>query len=197
MEIPTYDVIIAYEENGVDRISLVLNPAVESNFVAFSKQNEHIMFSANEEKQMITGVLLRADYPILRIDADMGKYYIKFSPETIRLTAEKMLKEGNHNHINIEHIPDSDINGVELQEIFIKDTEKGIDPKGFEDISNGSLFATYKVNNSKVWEYIKKGTFKGFSIEGSYAFEVEEEVDTEYDEIMAMIDKLERIKNRK
>ena len=76
---------------------------------------------------------------------------------------------------------------------FIKDTNKGINPAGFDDISDGSLFATFKVRNPKVWEYIKNGTFKGFSIEGLFGFEqVDEETNDEklYDEILDILDKI-------
>ena len=58
-----------------------------------------------------------------------------------------------------------------MVEIFIKDVEKGINPSGFEDIENGSLFATYKVNNDIIWEKIKDGTFQGFSLEGIFDLE--------------------------
>lgn len=195
--LPLYEALIIDEGCGVNHISLVQNPAVESNFMAFSKEKQQVMFTANEEKQMITGVLMRCDYPIYRNDGQLGEYYIQFGADTIKLMAEKILKDNNQNAINIEHIPNSDIEGVDMIEMYIKNSANGISPKGFEDINDGSLFATYKVNNTAVWDYIKQGQFKGFSIEGSFAFDVvESKEDKEYDEIMSMIDKLEKIKNK-
>lgn len=191
--LPIYNIVID-EETGIDRISLVEMPAVESNFLAFAKEKKQVMFSANEEKQMITGVLMRADFPICRYDGHK-EYYIQFGKETIRKMAEKLFRDNHQNCINIEHIENSDVDGVYMQEMFIKDTEKGINPKGFEDISNGSLFATFKVHNPNIWELVKNGVFKGFSIEGSFVYQeqVKDEEKT-FNEIMEM---LEKIMNKK
>ena len=185
--LPIYNVIID-NETGIDRISLVEMPAVESNFLAFSQEKKQVMFSANEEKQMITGVVMRADFPIYRYD-EHGAYYIQFSKEAIRKMAEKLFRDNHQNCINIEHIENSDVEGVCMQEMFIKDAEKGISPKGFENISNGSLFATFKVHNPKIWELIKNGRFKGFSLEGMFVFEEVKEEET-FNEIMEMLDKI-------
>lgn len=187
--LPIYNIVID-EETGIDRISLVEMPAVESNFLAFAKEKKQVMFSANEEKQMITGVLTRADFPIYRYD-EHGAYYIQFSKETVRKMAEKLLSDNHQNKINIEHIENSDVEGVQMQEMFIKDVEKGINPTGFENISNGSLFATFKVHNPNIWELIKNGVFKGFSIEGMFVYEeqVKDEEKT-FNEIMEMLDKI-------
>lgn len=186
--LPIYNVIID-NETGIDRISLVEMPAVESNFLAFSQEKKQVMFSANEEQQMITGVIMRADFPIYRYDMQHGEYYIQFSKETIRQMAEKLLSDNNQNSVNIEHIENSDVEGVCMQEMFIKDIEKGINPTGFEEISNGSLFATFKVHNPLIWERIKCGDFKGFSLEGMFVFEEVKEEET-FNEIMEMLDKI-------
>lgn len=188
--LPIYNVIID-NETGIDRISLVEMPAVESNFLAFSQEKKQVMFSANEEKQMITGVVMRADFPIYRYDMQHGEYYVQFSKETIRQMAEKLLSDNNQNRVNIEHIENSDVEGVCMQEMFIKDIEKGINPTGFEEISNGSLFATFKVHNPHIWERIKCGDFKGFSLEGMFVFEeVKDEEEQVFNEIMEMLDKI-------
>lgn len=189
--IPLYNIVIDDAETGIDRISLVEMPAVESNFLAFAKNKKQVMFSANEEQQMITGVLARADYPIYRNDDQLGEYYIQFGKETIKLMAEKVLFDGHQNWVNIEHIENSDVDGVYMLEMFIKDTNKGINPTGFDDISDGSLFATFKVRNAKIWELIKDGTFKGFSIEGLFGFEEAKSEDEKiYDEILEMLDRI-------
>jgi hypothetical protein len=191
MNLPIYKIVINDAETGIDRISLVQMPAVESNFLAFAKDKKQVMFSANEEQQMITGVLARADYPIYRYDEQLGEYYVQFGKDVIKEMAEKLLIDGHQNWVNIEHIENSDVDGVYMLEMFIKDTNKGINPTGFDDISDGSLFATFKVRNPKVWEYIKNGTFKGFSIEGLFGFEEAKSEDEKiYDEILEMLDRI-------
>lgn len=168
--IPIYDAIIVRDVDGMFGLSLVNDPAVESNFVAFSKEKEMMMFSVeNEEKRMVTGVVMRCEYPIIRKNAEGQLYYIKFSAKTIEDMAQRLFSMGLQNNIDLQHNFNY-IEGVEMVEAFIKDTTKGISPKGFEDIADGSLFATYKIMDDDIWNAIKEGTFKGFSLEGNFSF---------------------------
>lgn len=198
--IPIFNIAIESNECGIDRVSLVELPAVQSNFLAFSDEDKQVILSVeSEEKQMVTGVLARCDYPIYRNDEQLGEYFIQFDKTVIEKMAEKMLKQNNQNQVNIEHIPDSDVEGVEMVELFIKDSEKGINPTGFEDIKDGSLFATYHITNNEIWNKVKDGTFKGFSIEGQFDFlkdEKEIDDDAELDEILSLLDKLYRLTHK-
>ena len=150
----------------------------------------------NEEKRIVTGVVMRCDYPIYRITPDGYEYYISFSKETLEIMAEKWLKEGLQGNINLQHNQDAYVDDVLLKEVYFKDTERGISPKGFEDIENGSLFATYHIVNNDVWQSIKDGSYKGFSLEGRFDFYEQTEEDREYNEIMSMLDRIEKIKNK-
>lgn len=151
-------------------ISLVDEPAVESEFIAFAKEDEIPMnFSVQDEEQHIVfGVVMKADTPILRYHKDYGNFYMVFDKETIKKMAEQYLTNGYQNNVNLDHNPDNYVQGVNMLEWFIKDSEKGINPAGFEDVPEGSLFASFKVNNEEVWNSIKEGTFKGFSLEGMF-----------------------------
>ena len=170
--IPIFEASIGDEYCGIYKISLVDLPAVESNFVAFNKDEQPMKFSIdNEEQHMVTGVIMRANFLIYRRDNDVGEYYIKYSAETIKKMAEKMMVDGTFNKVNLMHMDGTDVEGVNLVELFIKDTNKGINPAGFDDIEDGSLFATYKVNNEAIWDEIKAGTFAGFSLEGFFDIE--------------------------
>lgn len=170
--IPVFNATLEAEECGIYRISLVDAPAVESNFVAYGKQGEMQKYSVlNDEKRLVRGVILRADFPIYRIDENIGEYYIVHSAEMIRQTAQKMLREHRNNEVNIMHQALTEVKGVEMVQMFIKDTNAGVNPAGFEDIENGSLFAEYHVTNDEVWAAIKAGTFKGFSLEGIFTFQ--------------------------
>lgn len=166
--IPVFDACIDNIEDGIYRISLVDDPAVESKFMFFSKQKEMKYSIQDEEKRLVSGVLMRADFPIYRYDEDFGEYYIRYTKETIRGMAEKMMVDNTFNNVNIMHEDGTDVEGVNLVELFIKDSSKGISPAGFPEIEEGSLFATYKVNNDEIWGKIKDGTFMGFSIEGVF-----------------------------
>ena len=190
--IPVYSAVLGNENSGMIRISLVDDPAVDSNFFAFSKVKEMPIYCVkDEEKRLVVGVVMRADYPIIRIDPKLGKFYMIFKADTIREMAEKYLAEGRDNNINLMH-KGPEVEGVQLVQYFIKDTAKGISPAGFDNIADGSLFAEFHVTNDEVWQGIKAGTYKGFSLEGLFDLEPEQDVD----EVQDIVDTLHGIFRR-
>lgn len=178
------------EESKMVAISFVDYPAINVDWMAFAKQNKPLQFSVeDEEKHIVFGCIMRADYPIYRIGPSGYEYNIVFDKDTIRKMVQQYLKDcfqnvtdTNHNH----RISD----GVYMQEIFIKDTENGISPKGFEEIEDGSLFAKFKVENESLWQEIKDGTFKGFSIEIFCGMEEQDPEEQEYQECIELINKI-------
>lgn len=200
MLLPIYKAIITDDEElGISAISLVEFPAVESDFLKFSKDKSKLLFNIQDEEQrIVTGVIMRCDFPIYRIGNSGYEYYIMYDKDTIIKMADKFLKNNTFNNINLEHNDKRFVEGVTLREIFIKDSNKGISPKGFEEIEDGSLFATYHIENDEVWEQIKNQTFKGFSLEGFFELElIEETVKEEPKEINTIEDLLEYINNYK
>lgn len=167
--LPIYEATIGDNpEAGINKISLVDYPAVESDFLSFAKEERKMSYSIqNEEKRLVRGVIMRADFPIYRRN-DLGEYYIVYRAETIREMAEKYLFDGKQNNVNLMHEDGSDVEGVNMVQFFIKDVDHGVNPEGFEDIEDGSLFAEFHVNNDEVWEQIKAGEYKGFSLEGRF-----------------------------
>ena len=172
---PIYEALVTSEDAGMLRISLVDLPAVESNFLAFAKegaQPAHLYFVRDEERRIVRGVVMRADYPILRRNGDY-EYYIVFRADTIRVMAEKYLAESRQNNVDEMHNHE-DVDEVQMVQYFIKDTAAGIAPAGFEDIADGSLFAEFHVLNDEVWAKVKDGTYRGFSLEGAFELVPEE-----------------------
>lgn len=156
--IPIYNAVLEGETDGITCVSLVDRPAVEADFLRFAKQT----FAISENH--LIGVLLRADYPIYRNDKD-GEYYIKFQRkeiETIAMRFHQQPKTASlmHNGQLIE--------GINLVSLFVKDTARGIAPKDFDDVADGSLFGVYEVANAQVLARIKSGEIRGFSIEGYF-----------------------------
>lgn len=186
--IPVYDAQILDEDSGMLKISLVDDPAVMSNFQAFDAQKKLLMYEvADEEKRLVRGVIMRADFPIFRRDKEIGEYYIIYKADTIRQMAEKYLVENRQNNINLMHKADSDVDGVQMVQFFIKDTSAGVSPTNFEEIADGSLFGEFHVTNDEVWEQIKDGTYKGFSLEGVFDLTPEQDKD----EIREIVDSLD------
>ena len=174
--IPVYQALVDGEDTGMMRISLVDDPAVQSNFLAFSKQEKAsrvpMMYAIqDEEKRLVLGVVMRADFPIYRRtkleDGKDFEYYIIYKADTIRTMAEKYLAENRQNLVNLDHQEGTDQDGIQMVQLFIKG--KGLTPDGFgEEIADGSLFAEFHITNDEVWDAIKDGTYKGFSLEGIF-----------------------------
>ena len=133
----------------------------------------HTFSTLDEEERIVTGPLMIADLPIYRRDEN-GEYYVVFSSDEIKKIVQRFFKKGYQRKVNIEH--DEPTTGVYMYESYIIDRELGImPPKGYEDVSNGSWFGTFKIDNDKIWDMVKDGTFKGFSVEGLFKYEIAEE----------------------
>ena len=188
--IPVFDALITDEETGMMKISVVDDPAVMSDFLAFDNHRKMQMYSVTDDaRRLVRGVVMRADFPIYRRDDRLGEYYIIYKPETIRLMADKYLAESRQNDVNVMH--STDVDGVQMVQWFIKGD--GVSVNGFDDIADGSLFAEFHIVNDEVWNAVKEGTYKGFSLEGYFDLAPEENL-KEMEEIVEDLDgKFERI----
>ena len=155
-------------ETGLNAISLVENPAVEVDFLAFAKDESAVLQFADEERHIITGIALLADTPIYRIAPDGTEYYVRFTKDCIRSLVEKYFKLGLTNSVNIEHKDNQFVDGVTMLESYIIDKERGICPSEFASAPDGSWVVSYKVSNLDVWNKIKSGEVKGFSVQGLF-----------------------------
>ena len=167
-ELPLYEALINDLNDGIFAVSLVDYPATESNWQCFSKQEQ--MYSIeNEEEHIITGVIMLANTPIYRRDETGFEFNIVYTPETIKVMSEKMLKDMAHNQIDIQHdgntLPAGTVN---LVEVYIKNSEKGIAPNFLKDIPDGSLIGSYKIHDDVLWNACKEGNLHGFSLAGYF-----------------------------
>lgn len=183
-------------DTGVHRVSLVEQPATETPWVTFSKDERPQHFRIeNEEKRMVRGVIMLADTPIYRRNPETNfEYYLTFDRETLRTMAQKMLRFGYQNNLNTDHDQSTWVEGMYMTEIF--QTGDGISVDGF-DVPDGTLMATYHVDSDDLWKAIKDGSWSGFSLEGFFNIEeVDEENDAEMDEVLALLDKLKNKINK-
>ena len=171
MALPCYKLQIDADEESdlqVDYVALVDKPAIEKDFMAF---NERLKFSINEDRRIISGPAMLADVPIYRRDDQLGEYMVVFDAPTIFQIVEKFFAKGYNQNFNIMHNPAKRISGVTVFESFIVDKSRGIQPMtGFEDAKDGSWFMSAKVNNPEVWDMIKSGQMRGFSVEGIFTY---------------------------
>ena len=170
--LPLYEALITDENCGVYKVSCVSNPATEVNWVAFDEDKPFVKFAVdNKVERMISGVIMLAETPIYRRTADGYEYYVMYSKDTLKTMAEKMIFDGVGSNVNIQHQDGTDVEGVNLVELYVINREKGIAPQYFENVPDGSLVGTYKVHNDDVWAMIENGDVLSFSLEGIFNLE--------------------------
>jgi len=131
----------------------------------------HSFAIINEEQRIISGPLMLADELIYRNNEKFGEHYVKFSAQTIRQIAIKFAKKKYMNHVNLMHDSEQRVNDVTMFESFIVDKNRGIMPMAeFKEVADGSWFGSFYVENDEVWQDVKKGTYKGFSVEGMFDY---------------------------
>ena len=194
--LPIYKANVNGDDAAMFCISLVDYPATESDFLYFDKDKELIKFSVeNEDKRIVRGLIMGADMPIYRRNGDF-EYYIVFDAETIRMMAEKYFKFGFQNNVDTNH-NEKLVDGVNLVQMFIKDSENGVNPKGFEGYKEGSLFAEFHIENDEIWKQIKDGTYKGFSLAGVFNIEEVDQEEQDFNECLELIEKINNKLKRK
>ena len=158
-------------EAGVEAISIVESPAIESDFVALKNQ-EIKLAEVDKEKKILMGALLIPDKPIYRNGSE-GEYYIFFSKDTIVKASQMFLQNGNQSNSTLEH--NQALNGLTLVESWlVEDKAKDKTALYGLDVPVGTWMGSVKVNNDDVWnEYVKTNKVKGFSIEGYFADKME------------------------
>jgi len=167
------------EENqdGVFAISLVEQPAIESDFIALSKQEKQVevqFATQDKERQVLTGAVLIPNKQILRVDKETGDdYYVYFSKDTIAKASQLFMMNSYQSNHTLHH--KSELNNLTVVESWIKDNPIDKSVKyGFEKLPEGTWFVSVKVNDKAIWdEYVKTGKVKGFSIEGYFTDKAE------------------------
>lgn len=181
-------------ETGMFVVSLVDKPANERDFVAFEEVKQIQTYSiSNDEEQKVFGLIMEADKPIYRRDEQGFEYYITYNSKTIEVMAEKYFKMGLQNNVDTMHNFEME-DGITLTQMFIKNTEKGVNPTGFEDVNDGSLFAEFHIENEDVWNDIKKGEYKGFSLAGVFIQKEVENIEETNNKENKLKNKMSKIK---
>ena len=159
------------EESGIEAISIVESPAIESDFVAL-KTEEIKLAEIDKEKRILLGALLIPNKPIYRTGSE-GDYYIFFSKDTISKASQMYLRNGYQNNSTLEH--SKDLKGLTLVESWIVEDEVQDKSRKYGlNVPVGTWMGAVKVNNDEIWnEYVRTNKVKGFSIEGYFADKME------------------------
>ena len=169
MEIDVFELFIDEENefSGVNAMSVVEHPAIESDFVALSKEKVQLA-EISGEKRILMGAALIPDKKIYRRNGEY-EYYIYFSKDTVRKASELFFIKGNQSNSTLEH--EVMLNDMTVVESWIvEDPKMDKSAKYGIEVPEGSWMISMKVNNDTVWnEYVKTGYVKGFSLEGFFS----------------------------
>lgn len=156
--------IVNADESDLFAVSIVDAPAVDSEFIALAKQEP--LYFKDDEKHMVYGCALRTDFPIYRNSEEYGEYYLEFSKDAVEKMMRRFMKNGYQNNFTEQHQRNTD--GITITESWIK-TDEFKDKSNALGIGNdcavGSWFIGAYVDSNDVWQKIKNGEYKGFSVE--------------------------------
>jgi hypothetical protein len=177
--------LIIDEENefsGVNALSLVENPAIQSDWVALNDQKKVLLAEVSSDKQILMGAALIPDKPIYR-NMDGKEFYIYFSKETVAKAAEMFFKRSNQNNATLEH--EFKLDGMTVFESWlVEDPEFDKSRKYGLEVPEGTWMVSMKVDDENIWnDFVKNNKVFGFSIEGQFANKLVKDVEMSTQEI--------------
>jgi hypothetical protein len=126
-------------------------------------------FSYDEEKMEITGASIIPNKMIIRRNPMTDEiYYVYFSKETTKILSERFMKNKLTDSTNLNH------SDIEAPDTFVSESWLVIDPANDKSSAlglnypEGTWVITMKVNSPTLWNEIKEGKYKGYSIEGYF-----------------------------
>tara|TARA_R110002020_G_scaffold183360_2_gene379638 strand:- start:916 stop:1923 length:1008 start_codon:yes stop_codon:yes gene_type:complete len=180
---------------GVLAISLVKAPAIEENFIFLNKANNYTLAKIDEEKQLLYGAALIPNKKIMRFDEETNtEYDVYFSNDTVKKASELFLMQNKANEHTIEHT--DKIEGVTVVESWIvEDTKKDKSNLYGFNFNRGTWVVGVKVNNTEIWDKIKTGDLKGFSIEGYFTDKLVamQQLDVKLDAICPLCEEVDKV----
>lgn len=160
---------------GVEAISVVSEPAIESDFITLNKDSYIELAEVNKEKRLLIGAALIPNKPILRIDKETGEdFHIFFSEETVRKASQLYAKNKFQDKATLEH--EKPVEGMTVVESWIvEDKDKDKSALYGLNVPVGSWCIAMKAENDEVYNLAKEGKIKGFSIEAFFTKSKEDE----------------------
>ena len=125
-------------------------------------------FQTDDEKRMVVGPAMIPDLKIFRKDMMGNPYYVFFSAETIKMIAEKYMRNKYIDNNDTNH------NGKAAEDVYVveswikEDKEDKSNKYGYGDLPVGTWFVSMKVRNDEVWQKIKRGELRGYSVSGFF-----------------------------
>ena len=161
-----FDITLEDDDEGVYCVSFVDKPAIGVDYVKLADTEEIKLEIISEEKRIVTGPVLIPNKLIYREDEFGTPFYINFSSEIIEKLRNKFHSKDLSKSTNVQH------NGVPINSNYTIESyiiSENLKDNRF-DLPIGTWILSYKVEDDKVWNKIKSGKLKGFSIEALVNF---------------------------
>ena len=169
MALPFYKIVVnEHDDTGVDFNAFVDAPAHMKGFIAFGKDT--VRYDFNDEKRIVTGVMISVGTPIYRRDDQFGEHYVVFDVPTVDLICKKFFKQGFNQNLNADHDSSKVLSAVLISSYIASNSDDKLPniPQAFENLKlqDGTWIASYYIEDDKTWNDVKNGKFNGFSVEG-------------------------------
>lgn len=134
-----------------------------------SIRNEMTFSVMNNDERIVVGAAMIPNKMIIRRNEITGEiYYVYFTEKTIKSLQQKYMLEKLLDKTNIEHSKKF-LNGVSIVESWIvEDQEKDKQQVFGMNYPKGTWMIMMKVEDDKVWEQVKNGKLRGFSVQGYF-----------------------------
>jgi hypothetical protein len=164
----TFEAVFNENNRGVYGISLVESPAMESDFIALSKDEKKTKVefkSVDEKKFILAGLVLEPNKPVYR-NQDGEEFNIVFSDQTVEDLCYNFSKQDYNSNSTVEHDDAQTVKGVAFVENWLVRDEK-IDTAVALGLNckKGSWVTVMKCDNREIYDKALAGEIKGFSID--------------------------------
>jgi len=165
-----YELVFNKDEQGVFKISLVKDPAIESTLMHFNAEKPQILHFTQDEKRIVFAPAMIPNKLIFRGDVNGENAQVFYTSDTIDQLQKNYFKNGHNSATNINH-QSEDTTGVYPFESWIVEDPSNdkANAMGF-NVPKGTWMMGYKIDNAQVWDDVKSGNLDGLSIEARLGF---------------------------
>ena len=168
---PLYKIVIDDSETtGMEAISFVNMPAIESDFLKLNNNKKEpkliVLEKEGEYKQVLAGLALVPNKPMYRNNEGF-EYYVYFEAQEIEKIRDKFHKSKLTDVVNLQH-NSKDVVDAYLIESYIVNSEERLNEvksQGIDDAVMGAWYVQYKIEDKEVFKKALDGELNGFSIE--------------------------------
>jgi len=165
-KLPVYNIVFDpnKEEQGLEFVSLVADPAIMEKGLAFNKS---MKFAVDRDKQVIIGPAMIPDLPLYR-NMEGKEFYVVFTQHVIDQLFEKFMKAPRAYKVNVDHDRVVESAFIKSAWIIEDDTHDKSVKYGFS-LPVGTLMLEVKIEDTQFWiDQVKDAGKFGFSVEGLF-----------------------------